>query len=120
MKAHVHRISGIGQNYVVGDTVCGGVVHLDGKSWLWPVHLNEGLTQGGHHLGGDEEGSEFRLCSGGHKKLMICARMRTGLLMAGTGISLEIIICAPARIQELRLLMYEASAWAVRTISLEQ
>ena len=31
-----------------------------------------------------------------------------------------VFLDAPARIQELRLLMYEASAWAVRTISLEQ
>ena len=47
------------ENCEVGDANSSGVVHLDGHAWLRPTHFNEGLTEGGHFLGGGVERAEL-------------------------------------------------------------
>ncbi len=46
-------------NGEVGDANGSGVVHLDGRAWLWPTHFNEGLTKGDHFLGSGIESTKF-------------------------------------------------------------
>jgi hypothetical protein len=55
-------------NGEVGDANGNGVVHLDGRVWLRSTHFDEGLTEGGHFLGGSEESAKFGLGGRRHDK----------------------------------------------------
>ncbi len=55
-------------NCEVGDANGSSVVHLDGCVWLQPTHFAEGLTEGGHFLGGGVESAEFSFCGRRHDK----------------------------------------------------
>ncbi len=56
------------ENCEVGDANSSGVVHLDGHAWLRPTHFNEGLTEGGHFLGGGVESAKFGFGGRRHDK----------------------------------------------------
>ena len=54
-KAHVHGLHFLSYDGFVGDAQGCGVVCLDGGLGLWPTHFDEGLLQGGHFFGADDE-----------------------------------------------------------------
>ena len=66
IETHVHGLRLLGDNGLVGDSDGGGVVSLERGLGLWPAHFDEGLAQGDHLFGGNEEGGQFRFGGGGH------------------------------------------------------
>ena len=69
VKLHVHGL-GFARDYgFIGDPNGGGVVALDWAARLRPAHFDEGVAQGDHFLGGEEEGFKFGFCCGAHDVL---------------------------------------------------
>ncbi len=56
-------------NGEVGDANSSRVVCLDGPAWFQPTHFDEGLTEGGHFLGGGVESAKFSFGGRRHDKL---------------------------------------------------
>ncbi len=64
----IHGLGFLWDNGDVGDANGSGVVHVDGRAWLRPTHLNEGLTEGDHLIGGSVESAEFGVGGRRHDK----------------------------------------------------
>ena len=56
VEAHVCGFGAFGEYGIVCDPRCGRVFHLEVRPWLGPDHFNEGLVEGGHLIGSDEDG----------------------------------------------------------------
>ncbi len=59
---------------------------MDGRAWLQPTHFDEGLTEGGHFLGGDVESAEFGLAAEDMTNFIFWEIERTGPLCLGKGL----------------------------------
>ena len=66
---HVNGLHFFVYDGFVGNARGCGVVSLDGRLGLRPAHLNEGLAEGDHFFGADEERSKFEFGSGRCYKL---------------------------------------------------
>ena len=50
VEIHIDGFGGLGDDFVVDESVGRGVVSLDGCSWLWMAELFEGFAYGDGHL----------------------------------------------------------------------
>ena len=66
IETHIHGLGLFGDDGLIGDSNDGEIVSLDQGLGLGPTHFDEGLAQGDHLFGGNEEGGKFRFGGGGH------------------------------------------------------
>ena len=54
IKSHIHSLSFLGDNGLIGEPIYCGVVSLDGGLRLWPFNLFQCLSERNHFLGCNE------------------------------------------------------------------
>ena len=69
VKTYIHQLGLLGDDGFVCDSNGSGIVSLDWGLRLGPTHLDEGLAQRDHSLGGNENGGQLGLSGGGDDKL---------------------------------------------------